>query len=179
MPNDSTNTSGSDAVPGDGRDAAAAWWDSSAEVSSAGLPPSEAPSPDEHDGGVPDDQGDARPENRDGVRVPGISGLSDRDDDPTHDYSPPVARSEMHRGHSDSKFLSKTHRMLIGTVVQGMERREMTQDEVCRLTGLSKPYISQLLSGKRVGTMVVWDQLLDAVRYDYQGLGRYEVKKKA
>ena len=47
--------------------------------------------------------------------------------------------------------IPKTQRMLIGLVSQGMKRREMTQGELAKLTGLSAPYINQMLSGARPG----------------------------
>jgi len=67
--------------------------------------------------------------------------------------------------------LPKTQRMLIGMVLDGMRRRELNQEELHKLTGLSTPYISQLLTGVRPGRPGTWDLLLNAVRSDYNGFG--------
>lgn len=82
-----------------------------------------------------------------------------------------VAGSQIQRGVGGE--LSRTQRMLIGLAHQGIKRRGFTQEEICRLTGLSAPYVSQLLSGHRTGTFAVWDMLLEIARFDFNGLGAY------
>ena len=69
--------------------------------------------------------------------------------------------------------LPKVQRMLIGTVTQGMKDRKMSQTEMAKLTGLSEPFVSQLLSGRRLGTLATWDKMLEVVHFDFNGLGSY------
>lgn len=105
--------------------------------------------------------------------IPADEYLEFPDDEP---FPPEVqeaatAGASIHRGAGGE--LTRTQRMLIGLVHQGIRRRGFTQEEICRLTGLSAPYISQLLSGHRTGTFAVWDMLLEIARFDFNGLGAY------
>jgi predicted XRE-type DNA-binding protein len=84
-----------------------------------------------------------------------------------------TAGSQVKRGTTDPLDLPKTQRMLMGIVNDAIRRRDLTQEEVCRLTGLSPAYISQLLNGRRTGTFAVWDMLLDIARFDFNGFGSF------
>lgn len=70
--------------------------------------------------------------------------------------------------------LPRTQRMLIGLVVEGMKARNMTQHELAELAGLSDPFVSQLLGGRRLGTLATWDKLLIVAGFDFNGLGGYK-----
>lgn len=70
--------------------------------------------------------------------------------------------------------LPRTQRMLIGLVVEGMKARNMTQHDLAELTGLSDPFVSQLLGGRRLGTLATWDKLLIVAGFDFNGLGSYK-----
>lgn len=138
--------------------------------------------PDEDRFGAGDESND------DAVRVPGVPVVSGYDphgvftpaDEPLElpaDDEPvqqrPRATATIRRGTVTATELTKTHRMLIGLVLKGLQARQMSQEEVCRLTGLSAPYVSQLLNGRRTGTMETWDLLLDCANFDYNGMARF------
>jgi hypothetical protein len=78
------------------------------------------------------------------------------------------------RSGTDPGVLPRTQRMLIGLVVEGMKVRNMTQHELAELAGLSDPFVSQLLGGRRLGTLATWDKMLIVAGFDFNGLGGYK-----
>lgn len=66
--------------------------------------------------------------------------------------------------------LPKPQLLLIGMLREGLKRRDMTQPELAKLSNLSTGYVSQLISGRRRGTLKTWEIVLDVVGCDYFGL---------
>ncbi|QAY12249.1 helix-turn-helix DNA binding domain protein [Mycobacterium phage FoxtrotP1] len=52
---------------------------------------------------------------------------------------------------------------LIHKVAEGMEANGWSQGDLERHSGVAQPNISNLLSGKRLGTLSTWNKLLRAV----------------
>ena len=52
---------------------------------------------------------------------------------------------------------------LITKVRDGMRDHDWSQDEMARRSGVRQPNISNLLMGKRKGTLDTWDKLLRAL----------------
>lgn len=54
-------------------------------------------------------------------------------------------------------------KQLIKLCDDGMSARRMSGAEVAEKTGLSRPYVSQLLNGIKPGTIAAWDVLIRAI----------------
>lgn len=61
------------------------------------------------------------------------------------------------------KSLLPLQKQLIKLIDDGMEKAGLTAAQVATQVGISRPYLSQLLSGSRSGTIEAWDLLLRAV----------------
>ena len=85
-----------------------------------------------------------------------------------------VGETAMRRGTVDPDGFTHTHRMLIGMLVTRMTELEVNQADLAVMTGLSAPYISQLISGQRTGSFLAWDKVLGAVQHNFVGLGTFK-----
>lgn len=178
MPEDSTNTSGRESDSGNER------GHPGIGVSAGGLWPSQAQPPDltafvvhHGDGERPADEPD-----RHELPVPRVPGVSEfgADDAIEAPFAPDegpnrgVGETAMRRGTVDPDGFTHTHRMLIGMLVTRMTELEVNQADLAVMTGLSAPYISQLISGQRTGSFLAWDKVLGAVQHNFVGLGTFK-----
>lgn len=77
---------------------------------------------------------------------------------------------------------TRLQKQLSSIIKQALADASMNTGHLCRECGLSPPYVSQLLSGERIGTLDTWDKLLmtalglkaqiGLTAADFSGLGR-------
>lgn len=55
-------------------------------------------------------------------------------------------------------------------VAYWMNKKRIKQSEICEKTGISRAYFSQILSGKRPGSVKAWQKIADALGIELKEL---------